>query len=315
MSPTSSPEASHCMSPHTLHNKTIGVIVLTADRAALLAHCLTSLVNQTISPDSVIIIDGSYSPNATRDVVHGFRTKLPITYIQESVHSISYGRNLGAQKNTSKLTIYLDDDLTADKNYLKRMRDHFINNPKLTAVMGHIKNSLPDNLVASTHYAYYLRGLRQHVPELSKNFYLTNGRILDCEVMGIQTTALQTMGFPTHIRQFRHDDVELGLRLLSAHKKILFDPTIIAWTSPRTNIFALWSVAFWEGYCDSAIELTYHTDLRAAPYRKPFILWLYEEVRSKNYFSPWEKIWYTFLLISFPIVVRIGRFWYRLHAV
>lgn len=295
---------------HTPKPLTISVVVITANRPNLLGRCLASLSTQTVKPIEVIVVDGSKNPHQTTDVIKRWTDRLPLTVIRDTKRSIPHARSLGAKRSHGDLVVYLDDDLAADKTYLARMQQNISRDAHLTAVMGRIKNTYPDNPYAGTHFAYYDRGLRHFFPTLTTPSPLTSGRILDCEVMGIRTSVIRTFGFPPHPSGFRHDDVELGLRLLQSGKKILFDPAIIAWTAPRTALLPMWNMAFREGYWDVYIENFYRTDLRAAPYRTIFFPWFWKEVRSQKTFPLLKKIWYGILLISFPTVSRMGKTWY-----
>ncbi len=292
----------------------ISVVVLTADRPELLNRCLATIAAQTVKPKDVMIIDGSTKPHATRVITKRWLGKLPLAYRKDARHSIAAARNLGAAMSHGDLVIYLDDDLAADRNYLLRMRKHFVRDTHLAAVMGRITNALPENVCASTQYAYYERGLRQHFPSFKKKQKITSGRILDCEVMGIRRSIVTRIGFlggrPFH---FRHDDVELGLRLMATKASVTYDPAIVASAYPRSTLWSLWTAAFWNGYSDAYIEKLYVIDLRASPHPSKFLPWFWRQILSKSHFRVWEKIFYGLLLLSFPAVSRIGKLWCRLH--
>lgn len=286
------------------------VVVVTADRPNLLGRCLASLYQQTTKPIEVIVVDGSKNPQQTKQVVKRWTGRLLLAWIRDTKRSIPYARDLGAKYSHGDLVVYLDDDLAAEKTYLARMQQNFSRDTHLTAVIGRIKNAYQDNPYARTHFAYYNRGLRHFFSTLNRPAPLTSGRIVDCEVMGIRRSVIRTVGFPRHPSGFRHDDVELGLRLIQSGKKILFDPAIIAWTAPRTALLPLWDMAFREGYWDKYIETLYRVDLRAAPHRSLFLPWFWKEVQSQKTFPLLKKIWCALLLLSFPTVSRMGKAWY-----
>jgi len=294
---------------------TISVVMLTNDRPYLLEKALLSLKRQTVKADEVIIVDdSSLLREETASVVKQYVDNLPIIK-RNTRHSISYGRMAGAQTAKCDLVVYLDDDCRASPTYLHHIRQHFLENPRLATVFGRIYNALPDNPYASAQYAYYDHGLRKYFPDLVKTHRVTWGRILDCEVMGIKRSTLLTFGFPDRHLRYRNDDVELGLRLVASGQQVYFDPHVIAWASPRTSLIPLWTAAFWNGFSDAYTEKTYAVNLRAAPIRRARIRWFIHEVRSKKSYQPAKKIWYGVLLISFPIVTRIGKLWYYLSHI
>jgi len=291
----------------------ISVVILTNDRPHLLKKALSSIQNQTVAPIEVVTVDDSFAlSKETVEVIKTYTSALPLIK-KNTQHSISYGRSIGMKASHGDLIVYLDDDCEATPTYLKKFRDHFSQNPKLTAVIGRIVNALPGNIYAATQYAYYDRGLRRFFPNLDHVEPLTWGRILDCEVMGIRRNKLNAFGFPDRNKLYRNDDVELGLRLINAHEQILFDPSIVAYASPRTALLPLWMAAFWNGYSDASTTHIYHVDLRAAPYQSFFPLWWVKEVQSKHEYGIWKKITYALLLLTFPTVSRIGKAWYHIQ--
>lgn len=295
--------------PHPL---TISVVILTNDRPLLLKKALLSIQHQTVSPIEVITVDdSSVLRKETVAVIKAYTDALPIIK-RNTQHSISYGRSIGLNASSGDLVVYLDDDCAAQRNYLQKFRAHFRRDATLTAVIGRIKNALPENVYASCQYAYYDRGLRRFFPNLTKSSPLTWGRILDCEVMAIRRSKLKTFGFPDRHRLYRNDDVELGLRLVEAKERILFDPSIIAHASPRTALFPLWTAAFWNGYSDAYTQRVYHVDLKAAPHPSPFVPWFLQTLAQKTHYTPLKRFWYAILLLSFPAVTRLGKLWYVL---
>ena len=295
------------------HNRfSVSVVVVTKDRQHLLSRCLASLTKQSVKPLEVIIVDGSKNPRQTKEAIHPWMSRLPIAVLSETKRSIPYARDLGAKKSRGDIVVYLDDDLAANRHYLKKMREHFIDNPRLTAVVGRIQNAAPQNIYAAVQYAYYNHGLRQQFRPMQAH-QLKSGRMLDCEVTGFKRTKLSHYGFgyprPTH---FRNDDVELGLRLTQSGETVIFDPAIAALAIPRTTLASLLATAFWNGYSDAYTTRHMRVDLHAAPYHIPFPLWFWREIRSNSRFTPFEKIWYAIALIAFPAVSRLGMTWYYL---
>ncbi len=294
---------------------TISVVILTNDRPHLLKKALMSIKRQTLSPIEVVTVDdSSVLHKETVEVIKAYTNALPIIK-RNTEHSISYGRSIGMKASHGDIVVYLDDDCEATPSYLKKFRDHFRNDPQLTAVIGRIRNGLPDNVYASTQYAYYDRGLRRFFPTLDRTEPLTWGRILDCEVMGIKRTKLIHFGFPDRNRLYRNDDVELGLRLTNENERVIFDPGITATAYPRTSLIPLWVAAFWNGYSDACTSVLYHVNLRLAPYPSFFPSWFLSEIRSKTNYPLMKKLQYGLLLLSFPTVSRIGMLWFFLHRI
>jgi len=293
-----------------VHSPTISVVVLTNDRPHLLEEALRSLKRQTLRASEIIIVDdSSVRKKETRDVIRRYIPGVPVI-IRNTQHSISYGRMLGAKNAASDIVVFLDDDCVATPAYLSAFARHFQSDPDLAAVFGRITNAYPDNVYAATQYAFYDRGLRQFFPKLTGSHMLTNGRILDCEVMGIRSKKLLHYGLAERHRWYRNDDVELGIELVRSGERVLFDADITAASHPRTARIPLWIAAFWNGYSDASTQHIYRVNLRHSPHPLPFVPWFVRQIYTTTRFSGWKKIYYAILLISFPAVSRLGKAWY-----
>lgn len=292
---------------------TISVVILTSDRPHLLEKALTSIHRQQTQPIEVVIVDGSTRFHKETVAVIKAHTNTLHIIKRNTKHSIPYGRTLGAKTAHGDIVVYLDDDCVAHEQYLQKFQQHFKRDPDLTAVIGRIKNAHENNVYAATQFAYYHRGLNHFFPGLKQAAPLLWGRILDCEVMGIRRSTLLSFGFPERHRRYRNDDVELGLRLIKAGKSVFFDPTIIAYATPRVALVPLWTAAFWNGYSDACTAHLYHVNLKEAPYPTFFPVWFIHELYSKTSFGITKKMWYALLLLLFPIVSRLGKAWYHLH--
>lgn len=288
----------------------ISLVILTANRQPLLTRCLTSVARQTIQADEVIVVDGSAEPNNTKRVLEKFKHIVPVRHIRETRRSIPYARNLGVKKSHGDIIVFLDDDLAASPDYLSRMRERLMQNDA-GAVMGKIENSTPKNIYAATQYAYYERGLRRAFGDITKPRPVTWGRMLDLEISGFKKTTLDTFGFPKRPHGFRHDDVELGIRIIRKKKRILFDPAVTARSIPRTHLLPLLVMIFSDGYWNAFIEKIYRTNLRNAPHPLPFLPWWYTTIRQSP-FTFTERIGFGMLLIAYPVISRMGAGWYAL---
>lgn len=298
---------------HTAH--TISLVIPTCDRPHLLAHALASVMNQTVKPFETIVVNDSRDKHAeTATVINAYQRHLPIITQNTIRHGIASSKYLGATAARGDIIVFLDDDLVAPPDYISRFQKHFAASPSLTAVFGRIQNVLTDNVYAATQFAYYDRGLRQVFPNFKKAQLLTHGHVLDCEAMGIRRQDFLTFYSPDQGTHYCNDgtvscndDVELGLRLLTAHKTVLFDPGIAALAYPRTTLFALLRVSFWNGYSDAVTEDRCRVKLRSAPHPSPRLMWLCKEAFSKKLYSPTKRLWYLIILLAFPFTAKIGR--------
>ena len=98
----------------------IAFVVPTKDRPHDLRRMLTSVQDQSVHPDQIVIVDGSTNPVA--DVVSEF-PDLKIEYVRCYPPSLSKQRNAGMAAIAPGVTLagYLDDDLVIEPCALKAM--------------------------------------------------------------------------------------------------------------------------------------------------------------------------------------------------
>ncbi|MCJ7792917.1 MAG: glycosyltransferase family 2 protein [Candidatus Marinimicrobia bacterium] len=102
-------------------NTTLSLIIPTRDRAALLKKCLQHLADQIDRKDEILVVDNG-SQDDTHQVVLSFQDKMPVKYFFESRKGPSFARNLGIKKAKGKILGFLDDDMIANKNWVKEVK-------------------------------------------------------------------------------------------------------------------------------------------------------------------------------------------------
>jgi GT2 family glycosyltransferase len=121
----------------------ISVLLCTKDREEDLCNILGELLDQTIIPDEIVIVDSS-SPRLTRSKI--FLEK--ISHIRSQHISVNYEhmkpgltkqRNKGVSLATGDLLFFLDDDSVPARNYIEEMAKIFKNKSNFDGGMGQIK--------------------------------------------------------------------------------------------------------------------------------------------------------------------------------
>ena len=105
----------------------ISIIIPTRNAEKTIGECLDSLLNQSISPGEILVVDGNSRDN-TEKICHSFDTPL-IRVVKESQNSATgSARNLGAGSAVHDYLVFLDSDCIAQrdliKNYGKAFTDH-----------------------------------------------------------------------------------------------------------------------------------------------------------------------------------------------
>jgi GT2 family glycosyltransferase len=96
------------------------LVIATFERPAQLAETLKSLAAQTRPPDLTVIVDSSHD-DQSRAVAESFQQKLRIEYERAVEPSSAKQRNQGAQRVSTPLIGFLDDDTTLSADTFGRL--------------------------------------------------------------------------------------------------------------------------------------------------------------------------------------------------
>jgi predicted nucleotidyltransferase len=123
------------------HWKRLGMTVgiITRNRSADLKEMLGSLMNQIRPADEVLIVDNG-SNDQTREVVEGFKGRLPVSYYFLPEASIPRARNLVIEKAKNEIICFTDDDCIVDPGWLDTVERGFLRADNIGMVGGWVKH-------------------------------------------------------------------------------------------------------------------------------------------------------------------------------
>ena len=105
--------------------KSLSIVIPTKDRPDFIKRCITSLIDQSIMPDELIVVDASLS-RETEKVILNITNLLPYLCLYiKSQPSVNFQRNLGISKATSELITLIDDDVVLHKDYLLHVKEFY----------------------------------------------------------------------------------------------------------------------------------------------------------------------------------------------
>lgn len=105
----------------------ISIIIPAYNEEKDIGDCIKSLQNQSFKDFEIIVVDDG-STDKTREVVKSFKeAKL----IQGEHKGPGFSRNLGAKQAKGKILIFVDADMTFDKDYLKNLVKPIQKNKKI----------------------------------------------------------------------------------------------------------------------------------------------------------------------------------------
>lgn len=97
----------------------ISVIIPTYQHAATIVACIRSLLEQTVMPSQIIVLDDG-STDRTRELVSAFSS--PVSYQYQENKGAPSARNAGAALATGAFLLFCDADVIAEPTLLERMR-------------------------------------------------------------------------------------------------------------------------------------------------------------------------------------------------
>ena len=97
------------------NKKLVSVIIPVYNEEKTIAECLESLKNQSYKQMEIIVVDDG-SSDSTRSIVEGFSN---IKLLTRGHKGPGQARNLGAANAKGEILVFVDADMTFDKNFIK----------------------------------------------------------------------------------------------------------------------------------------------------------------------------------------------------
>jgi len=124
---------------------TASVIIVTYNRPQDLAACLDSILNQSMLPLEVMVIDNDAKQSA-RAVVCQYEARytaqeIALRYQVSPKNSLPVARNLGVRLSRGDIVLFLDDDVVLEANYLSEILKVFEMNVEALGVQGYVINN------------------------------------------------------------------------------------------------------------------------------------------------------------------------------
>lgn len=251
------------------------IVIPTFNRDEDLKELLYSILRQTKLPKEVIVVDDSdnyKTTDLTKQMRNDFLNReIALEYVRphRKTKSISLARNLGAMQCATEVTLFLDDDVILDKEYVKEILKVYEKHPNALGVGGYITNSreyvsnvrgLLSNLLSKMFFLFHREEDRCRV---LRSGYITypysmNGEI-NCEWLSgtnssYRTEVLKNFQMDENLKEFSlFEDVDISYRIhkrypnslyMTPHAKVIHKASPLARRDVRSLIY---------------FEITYHT--------------------------------------------------------
>lgn len=206
----------------TLPNTPFSLIVPVKNEAEEIHLFLKSIVEQTLLPSEVIIVDGG-SNDSTPNIIRQFSQEnhINIRVIEIQSKSISQQRNLAIKEAENELIVMADAGNVLDKNYCRNMIGAMIEYPD-AELIGAIFYALHDDF--AEHFIYNWEGFE------GWKEYLPAGK-----TMAVRRSLFLSMGgFPEFLKFTGEDALfDIYYRNVSTHW-VFNKAAFVYWDIPRT---------------------------------------------------------------------------------
>ena len=228
-------------------------VICTRNRTDQLQRALLSLINQTLPPNEIIVVDNAPTDNATRLLVT--KQYPDVRYVHEPAAGLDFARNRALGESSQDIIAFLDDDAVADKNWSQSIIDVFKKNPEVGACTGRI---LPFSLETESQRLFEdnggfsrgnvriclprdaqrrLHGLR--VPLIAWAVSVGCG----CSMAVKRSVALSLCGFDKGLDKGPvmpgGGDLDMFWRVLTGGFSVIYEPEVLAWHEHRRELTAV----------------------------------------------------------------------------
>ncbi|MFI1772642.1 glycosyltransferase [Thalassobellus citreus] len=156
------------MKSTTYSKPKISVIICCYGGEETITAALESLLNQDIERHffEVLIVDDGSKDKSSQIINNFIKTKVTsetsiFKYFRKKNEGLSIARNFGIEKSTADLIVYIDEDATANRDYLSTIVHYFENNPKVNCLGGEVelynKNVIFAKLIQDSIFSLYMK--------------------------------------------------------------------------------------------------------------------------------------------------------------
>jgi GT2 family glycosyltransferase len=195
---------------------TVSVVIPTCDRPDLLRRAVASVLEQSLAPSEVIVVDNGIEPVP--------RSWLPASLVVLRTPpriGMSRARNVGAMAARGRSIAFLDDDDTWDQNYLARMVAAFSEGDNAVAVGAIVRVNAAGRHLSTTIFP--------SDDAAQRALYYRNPGFGGCNFLMDRAAFLELGGFDERFPA--SEDRDFGVRLLRAGYSLV--------SVPDSRVFAL----------------------------------------------------------------------------
>lgn len=202
---------------------TISILIPAHNEEESIEACVKSCLSQTRRPDEIVVVNDG-STDKTAEILAGFGELIRVVTIPQATGNKSYAQEIGLGFITGDVFIATDGDTFLDRNFVKRVEEDFLADPRIKSVSGYVK-SLKYNWLTACREIDYIFG-----QDLNKTVQANLSYLF---VIPGCAGAFYTEVFRKYVR-FDHDtlteDLDFTYKFHLNYFKIKFDKKAICYT-------------------------------------------------------------------------------------
>ena len=206
----------------------LSVVVITRNAEEYMYDCLDSLVNQSVKPLEILVVDAN-STDKTQSIVNEYAEKWNIVKLLEHPGTRGEGRNFGAEKAAGDIVAFMDADAIANALWVEEM----------------IKAMENADVVAGREVRLGYHGFTS----LKRVGMLYNGVDITYPSVNLayKKSAFEAIdGFDPWFKEA--EEVDLNYRAVDAGYRLIYHEKAIVYHMARSSFTGFFKQSFWYGF-------------------------------------------------------------------
>lgn len=119
------------------NNFTYDISLVSWNSAVWLEKCLNTLIQQTQKPQNIFVVDNNSADNSLEIL-----KKFPGITISKQNENLGFARahNINIHQSKADFVLVVNPDVVLEKNYVEKLLDYAVGNPRVSALVGTVKN-------------------------------------------------------------------------------------------------------------------------------------------------------------------------------
>ena len=219
---------------------TLSVVVITRNAEEFMYDCLDSLVNQSVIPEEVLVVDAN-STDKTPFIVKEYAKKWEFVKLLEHPGTRGEGRNFGVENAVGDIVAFIDADAIAHALWVEELAKAM---EDADVVAGREVRLGYHGFTSLKRVGMLFKGVDVTYPSVNLAYRKTTFEAID--------------GFDSWFKEA--EEVDLNFRAVNAGYKLIYRDNAIVYHRARSSFTGFFKQSFWYGFGRKELSLR-HGDL------------------------------------------------------